>query len=76
MQIDAGGGVGLFLCEKRAVLRLVEREGRAMYQIYALVSHWFVQNPFTGASVLFGGAVVAVALYTYVYDYRMLTDRN
>jgi hypothetical protein len=31
---------------------------------------WIAQNPFMSASVLFGGAIVAVTLYTYVHDYR------
>jgi hypothetical protein len=38
--------------------------------------HWVTQHPYTTVSVIFGGAVVAVALYTYVYDYRMLTKRD
>ena len=38
--------------------------------------HWFTQHPYTAASVIFGGSVVAVALYTYVYDYRMLTKQD
>lgn len=41
-----------------------------------MMFHWFTQNPFTAASVIFGGAVVAVTVYTYVYDYRALTDRD
>jgi hypothetical protein len=32
--------------------------------------HWFTQNPFTAASLLFGGAIAAVVFYTYVYDYE------
>ena len=38
------------------------------------IVHWFTLNPFSGASVLFGVAIVVVTLYTYVYDYKMLTD--
>jgi hypothetical protein len=33
------------------------------------VVRWVAHSPFTAAAVLFvGGAVVAVTLYTYVYD--------
>ncbi|MGH7259499.1 MAG: hypothetical protein ACREI9_02310 [Nitrospiraceae bacterium] len=38
--------------------------------------HWFTQNPLWAATVFFGVAIVAVTLYTYVYDYRMLADRD
>ena len=38
--------------------------------------HWFTQNPLTAAAVFFGGAIVAVTLCTYVYDYKMLTNRD
>jgi hypothetical protein len=41
-----------------------------------MVFHWFAQHPLSAAAVFFGGAVVAVALYTYVYDYKMLTNRD
>lgn len=37
---------------------------------------WFTHNPMSAAAILFGGAMVAVLLYTYVYDHRMLTDRG
>lgn len=32
---------------------------------------WFTHSPLSAAAILFGGAMVAVLLYTYVYDYRM-----
>ena len=38
--------------------------------------HWFAQNPFTATAVFFGGAIVAVMLYTYVFDYRMLNHQE
>jgi hypothetical protein len=41
-----------------------------------IMFQWFTQNPFTAASVIFGGAVVAVTLYTYFYDYAALTNRD
>jgi len=41
-----------------------------------MVFHWFTQNPFTAASVVFGVGVVAVTLYTFVYDYEALTNRD
>ncbi len=34
--------------------------------------HWLVQYPFTTAAVMLGGAVIALVLYTYIHDYRML----
>jgi len=34
--------------------------------------YWFTHNPLSATAVFFGGAVVAVTLYTYVYDYRAL----
>lgn len=36
---------------------------------------WIAQSPFTSASVLVGGSILVVTLYTYVHDYRMLIDR-
>lgn len=41
-----------------------------------MVFHWFTQNPFTAASAVFGVGVVAVTLYTYVYDYEALINRD
>jgi hypothetical protein len=41
-----------------------------------MVFHWFSQIPFTAASVVFGVGVVAVTLYTFVYDYEALTNRD
>lgn len=41
-----------------------------------IMFQWFTQNPFTAASVIFGGAVVAVTLYTYLYDYAALANRD
>lgn len=38
------------------------------------VYHWVTQYPFTATVVFVGGAMVAVMLYTYVYDYKMLTN--
>ena len=38
--------------------------------------HWFTQNPLSAAAVFFGAAIVAVTLYTLVYDYRLLTDQD
>ncbi len=38
--------------------------------------HWFTQNPFRGATVFFGAAIVAVTLYTYVHDYLMLSEQK
>lgn len=37
---------------------------------------WFAQNPLSTAALFFGGAMIAVTLYTYVYDYRMLIHRG
>ena len=38
--------------------------------------HWFAQNPLSAASVFFGATMVAVTLYTYLYDYRVLTEQD
>ena len=38
--------------------------------------HWFTQNPLSAAAVFFGVAIVAVTLYTLVYDYRLLTNED
>ena len=38
--------------------------------------YWVAQYPFTAAAVFFGGTTLAVTLYTYVYDYKMLTNRD
>ncbi|HET7058935.1 MAG TPA: hypothetical protein VFI05_09385 [Nitrospiraceae bacterium] len=36
--------------------------------------HWLVENRLAAAALLFGGAAVAVMVYTYVVDYRVLTE--
>ena len=38
--------------------------------------NWFTHNPLSAATVFFGGAIVAVTLYTYVYDYLTLTNQD
>lgn len=40
------------------------------------IFHWVTQGPFAAAAVFFGGTALAVTLYTYVYDYTMLTNRD
>ena len=40
------------------------------------IFHWVTQSPFAAAAVIFGGTAFAVTLYTYVYDYTMLTNRD
>jgi len=40
------------------------------------VFDWLKLNPSTTASVIFGGAIVAVVLSTYIYDYRILAKRG
>ena len=49
---------------------------RTIVNFAQMIFHWFTQNPFTAASVVFGVGVVAVTLYTYVYDYQTLTNRD
>lgn len=49
---------------------------RAIVHYTQMVFHWLVQNPLSAAAVFFGGAMIAVMLYTYVHDYRMLTNRG
>ncbi len=41
-----------------------------------MVVEWLHHNPSTAASLIFGGGIVAVVLYTYIYDYRMLAKRG
>jgi hypothetical protein len=41
-----------------------------------MIFHWLAQNPLSAAAVFFGGAIVAVVLYTYVHDYKMLTQED
>lgn len=38
--------------------------------------HWFTQNPLWAATAFFSVAIMVVTLYTYVYDYRRLTDER
>lgn len=38
--------------------------------------HWFTQNPLSAAAAFFGVAIVAVTLYTLVYDYRLLMNQD
>jgi hypothetical protein len=56
----------------------MEREGlnaeRQIVNNIQNIFQWFTQNPLAAAVVFFGGAMVAVVLYTYVYDYKRLTD--
>jgi len=50
-------------------------EGNIVNSIQTMF-HWVTQYPFTAAAVFFGGTTLAVTLYTYVYDYKMLTNRD
>jgi hypothetical protein len=38
------------------------------------VLYWLAENRLAAAAFLFGGAAVAVMVYTYVVDYRVLTE--
>ena len=38
--------------------------------------HWFTQYPLWAATAFFSVAIMAVTLYTYVCDYRRLTDES
>ena len=49
---------------------------RAIVNYMQLMFPWFAQNPLSVAALLFGGALLAVLLYTFVCDYRMLTKRG
>ncbi len=49
---------------------------RAIVHDAQMMFPWLTHNPMSAVAILFGGAMVAVLLYTYVYDYRMLTDRG
>jgi hypothetical protein len=37
---------------------------------------WIEHNSFTAVSILFGGSVLLVTLYTFFHDYRRLTERQ
>jgi hypothetical protein len=50
--------------------------GRIIVNFAQMVFEWFTQNPFTAASAVFGVGVVVVTLYTYVYDYEALINRD
>jgi len=56
------------------MLWLVTAE-RTIVNYTQMVFPWLTHNPLSAAAILFGGATVVVLLYTYVYDYRMLTHR-
>ncbi len=36
--------------------------------------HWVTYQPASAAAFVFGGAALAVVLYTYVHDYNLLAD--
>lgn len=38
--------------------------------------YWIVENHLLAATIIFGGGMIAVMLYTYVYDYRILAKRG
>ena len=40
------------------------------------MAYWFTHHPLSATAVLFGVAVVAVTLYTYVQDYRLLANQE
>lgn len=46
-----------------------------MRNIHNLIS-WLAENRLAAAAFLFGGAAVAVMLYTYFVDYRLLTEQE
>ena len=50
-------------------------EGKIMNHIQTLF-HWFTQNPLSAAAIFFGVAIVAVTLYTLVYDYHVLINQD
>ncbi|HEV8540189.1 MAG TPA: hypothetical protein VGQ60_03415 [Nitrospiraceae bacterium] len=37
---------------------------------------WFSHHPLFSASFFFGGTALAVVLYTYVHDYKMLEKKE
>jgi hypothetical protein len=40
------------------------------------IFQWFTHNQLAGSAIFFGGAMLAVILYTYLYDYKRLTSRD
>jgi hypothetical protein len=39
-----------------------------------IMLQWFMAHPLSGAAVVFGGAMIAVTLYTYFHDYKLFAD--
>jgi len=50
-------------------------ERKVMSHLQTLL-HWFTQNPLSAATIFFGGAIVAVTLYTLVHDYHVLINQD
>lgn len=46
-----------------------------MQDIYNVIS-WLADNRLAAASFLFGGAAVAIMVYTYFVDYRLLREQD
>ena len=46
-----------------------------MQDIYSVVS-WLADNRLAAAAFLFGAAAVAVVVYTYFVDYRLLPEQD
>lgn len=40
------------------------------------ILYWLADNRLAAAAFFFGGAAVAVMVYTYVVDYRLLTQQD
>jgi hypothetical protein len=41
-----------------------------------IIVHWSTQNLFAAAAFVFGGTMLAVMLYRYFSDYKMLRNTN
>ena len=40
------------------------------------VFDWLKVNPSIAAAIIFGGGILTVVLYTYIYDYRLVVKRG
>lgn len=46
-----------------------------MHNIHSLI-YWLAENRLAAAAFFFGGAAVAVMVYTYFVDYRLLPEQD
>jgi hypothetical protein len=64
-----------FTQDTSAVLSDDGLERKPVQNIYTVVS-WLADNRLAAAAFFFGGAAVAVMVYTYFVDYRLLPEQE